>query len=79
MDTDHEYLNVPMYDIAAFYLIRTNSTCPKLYSYNSTEESVLIDQATISKGPGEYFANVTNGTLKITFCRYTKGKILVIS
>ena len=75
MTTHEEYLDVPMYDIAAFYLLKTNSTCPKLYSFSSTEESVLIDKASISPGLGDYFANSTNGTLKITFCRYSSGEI----
>ncbi|KAL5249391.1 hypothetical protein ACHWQZ_G018298 [Mnemiopsis leidyi] len=71
MSTNEDYLNVPMYDVAAFYLLKTNSTCPKLYSYASTEESVLMDEATISPGLGDNFANSSNGTLKITFCRYS--------
>ena len=74
MTTQEEYLDVPMYDIAAFYLLKTNSTCPKLYSFTSTEESVLIDKAFISPGLGDNFANSTNGTLKITFCRYSSGE-----
>ena len=73
MFTKEQYLDVPVYDIAAFYLLKTNATCPQIYSYASTEESVFIDQATISEGLGDYFANVTNGTLKITFCRYSSG------
>lgn len=76
MSTNEDYLNVPMYDVSAFYLLKTNSTCPKLYSYASTEESVLMDEATISPGLGDNFANSSNGTLKITFCRYSYGKNL---
>ncbi|XP_063690873.1 sushi, von Willebrand factor type A, EGF and pentraxin domain-containing protein 1-like isoform X2 [Bolinopsis microptera] len=74
MSTTENYLDVPMYDIAAFYLLKTNSSCPQLYSFISSEESVFIDRANISQGPGEYFANTTNGTLKITFCRYANVK-----
>ena len=69
------YLDVPMYDIEAFYLIKTNASCPKLFSFESTEESIVLDNATASDGLGKYFANVTDGNLKINFCRYTSGTV----
>lgn len=63
-----------MFDIDTFYLLKTNATCPQLYSFSTSEEFVLIDQASI-EGPGEYFASTDNDTLKISFCRYESGKV----
>ena len=69
MSTDQAYLNPPIYEVEAFFLLKTNDTCPQLYSYTYTEESLTIPHATISPGFG--FASTLPDALKITFCRYS--------
>ena len=71
MTSDGQYLNPPIYEVNVFFLLKTNKTCPQLYSFTSTEEYFTIPNATISPGFPETLANTSSGDLKISFCRYS--------
>ena len=67
-------LDVPIYNIDAFHLLKTNKTCPTLYSFSPTEEYITISNATYDGELGPYFGEVVGGRLKLTFCRYSRGE-----